>query len=257
MENYIVFLKQIPASTKIKIDPQTNTLVRSSGATRTNPDDLHALQAALWLREQHGGKGDVIAVTMGPPSAKDVLIEALAHGADRAVLVSDRAFAGSDTWCTALVLASVAKKIGGYKALFFGVMALDGDTAQVGPETAALLDLPQITSLVGIDKSDADCLWISRNTGGYHQELKVKMPAVVMVSKFWAKMPHLNLNGWRRAQTIEIEVEDAASLGIDPRSVGLNGSPTRVVETYVPSHQKDIQIIASVEELKNIIEQNI
>lgn len=149
MKRYIVFLKQVPQSTRVEIDPITKTLKRSSALCKTNPDDLCALQAALNLKKKTGA--EIVAVSMGPAKAENVLREALQHGADRAILLSSRAFAGSDTWCTSTVLAAAVRKIGSYDILFFGRMAIDGDTAQVGPEVAGQLDIPQITQLIQID----------------------------------------------------------------------------------------------------------
>ena len=149
MKRYTVFLKQVPRSTKVELDPDTHTLKRSSAVTQTNPDDLYALQAALDLKQKTGA--EVVAVSMGPLSAETVLREALQRGADRAILLSSPAFAGSDTWCTSLVLAAAVRKIGQCDLLFFGRMAIDGDTAQVGPEVAAHLDMPQVTGLIALE----------------------------------------------------------------------------------------------------------
>lgn len=148
MKRYIVFLKQVPLSTKVEMDPVTRTLKRSSAMTRTNPDDLYALQLAVKLKRQTGA--EIVAVSMGPASAEEVLREALQRGADKAVLLSSKAFAGSDTWCTSLVLAAAVRKLGEYDLLLFGKMAVDGDTAQVGPEVAGQLDIPQVTHLMDI-----------------------------------------------------------------------------------------------------------
>ena len=148
MKRYIVFLKQVPLSTKVEMDPVTRTLKRSSAMTRTNPDDLYALQLAVKLKRQTGA--EIVAVSMGPASEEEVLREALQRGADKAVLLSSKAFAGSDTWCTSLVLAAAVRKLGEYDLLLFGKMAVDGDTAQVGPEVAGQLDIPQVTHLMEV-----------------------------------------------------------------------------------------------------------
>ena len=152
MKRYIVFLKQVPQSTKVELNPVTKTLKRSSALSRTNPDDLYALQMALDLKRDTAA--EVVAVSMGPASAETVLREALQRGADRAILLSSPAFAGSDTWCTSLVLGAAVRKIGAYDLLFFGKMAIDGDTAQVGPEVAGQLDIPQVTCLSVVGAAD-------------------------------------------------------------------------------------------------------
>lgn len=144
----IVFLKQVPASTQISIDPVTHTLVRHGNKSQTNPDDLHALRMAVEIRNRVGG--EIIAVTMGPLQAEAVLREALLYGADEAILLSDRMFAGSDTWSTAYVLSAAVKKIGNADLLLFGKQAIDGDTAQVGPGVAGKLDIPQLTEVQSV-----------------------------------------------------------------------------------------------------------
>lgn len=247
MNRYIVFLKQVPLSTKVSMDAVTKTLQRSSSACKTNPDDLYALQAALCLRGKNGG--EVVAVSMGPPSAESVLRDAIQRGADRAVLVSDVVFAGSDTFCTSLVLSAIVRKIGDYSVLLFGRMAIDGDTAQVGPEVAAQLNIPQVTSLASIENITADSLIATRRNQLKEQQIEVVLPCAVIVSKSWGELQLPNLKGWRRAQDIVIEKYNAIDLGIDPQKVGLLASPTRVVETNVPSQHKEIVWLKTPEEV--------
>ena len=181
MKRYTVFLKQVPRSTKVELDPDTHTLKRSSAVTQTNPDDLYALQAALDLKQKTGA--EVVAVSMGPLSAETVLREALQRGADRAILLSSPAFAGSDTWCTSLVLAAAVRKIGHCDLLFFGRMAIDGDTAQVGPEVAAHLDMPQVTGLIALEDFSENSIRVSRKCGNKMQHLEIDIPCAVMVSR--------------------------------------------------------------------------
>jgi electron transfer flavoprotein beta subunit len=238
MNRYIVFLKQVPLSTKVNMDAVTKTLQRSSAACKTNPYDLYALQAALSLRNKTGG--EVVAVSMGPPSAEAVLRDAIQRGADRGLLISDIAFAGSDTYCTSLVLAAIARKIEDYSVLLFGRMAIDGDTAQVGPEVAAHLNIPQVTSLASIENITSNTLTATRSNHLKEQQIEVILPCAVIVSKSWGDLQLPNLKGWRRAQEATIERLNAADLGIDPKAVGLLASPTRVVETNVPSQNKEV-----------------
>lgn len=248
MNRYIVFMKQVPLSTKIAMDPVTRTLIRSSAAARTNPDDLHALIAAIEMRDRDGS-GEVIAVSMGPEKAKEVLREALQLGADQAILISDRAFAGSDTLCTSLVLAAAARYIGSYRALFFGRMAIDGDTAQVGPEVAAHLNLPQITALESIESINETDIIVKRTARHATQLLQVSLPCVLMVSKNVNTLPHPTLAGWEAAQKQEIKVLNAEALHIAADEVGLDASPTRVVETTVPQSDRKIEWMTGTEQL--------
>ena len=249
---YIVYLKQVPKSTKVKIDPITKTLQRSSALSQTNPDDLYALEAAIALKKETNA--EIIAVSMGPSSAEAVLKEALQRGADRAILISDRAFAGSDTWCTSLVLSAVARKIGDYSILFFGKMAIDGDTAQVGPEVAAQLNIPQVTLLKSIDQTYNNEIYVTRNTGYCVLQQKILLPCAIMVSKGVYELKAPNLKGWRFANTQNIERWDAAALNINPNEVGLNASPTQVVSTNIPDTEKQIVWLKSEQELENCLD---
>lgn len=243
-------MKQVPLSTKIAMDPVTKTLIRSSAAARTNPDDLHALIAAIEMQSCDGGdNSEVVAMSMGPEKAKEVLREALQLGADRAILISDRAFAGSDTLCTSRVLAAAAQYIGSYRALFFGRMAIDGDTAQVGPEVAAHLDLPQVTTLESIESIGETDITVKRNAHHAMQLLQVSLPCVLMISKNVNTLPHPTLAGWEAAQTQEITVLNAETLHIDASEVGLDASPTRVVETIVPQSNRQIEWMTGTEQL--------
>lgn len=230
------------------MDPVTKTLIRSSAAARTNPDDLHALMAAIDMRSREGS-GEVVAVSMGPEKAKEVLREALQLGADRAFLISDRAFAGSDTLCTSHVLAAAARHIGSYRALFFGRMAIDGDTAQVGPEVAAHLNLPQITALQCIESINEADITVKRTAHHATQLLQVALPCVLMVSKNVNSLPHPTLAGWESAQQQEISVLTAETLQLAANEVGLDASPTRVVETTVPQSNRQIEWITGTEQL--------
>lgn len=212
---------------------------RSSALSQTNPDDLYALQMALDLKRQSGA--EVIAVSMGPASAETVLREALQRGADRAILLSSPAFAGSDTWCTSLVLASAVRKIGAYDLLFFGKMAIDGDTAQVGPEVAGQLDIPQVTCLAAIEQLTTHGIVVSRKSGTCLQRMEIELPCAVMVSRENGELSCMTLSGWRRAQQQEILHWNEKDMGIDVSSVGLHASPTRVVSTAVPVRKKEIK----------------
>lgn len=238
MKRYIVFLKQVPQSTKVELDPVTKTLKRSSALSRTNPDDLYALQMALDLKRDTAA--EVVAVSMGPASAETVLREALQRGADRAILLSSPAFAGSDTWCTSLVLAAAVRKIGAYDLLFFGKMAIDGDTAQVGPEVAGQLDIPQVTCLSAVGQLTEHTISVSRKAGAYLQRMEIELPCAVMVSRENGELDCMTLSGWRRAQRQEILRWDEKDLSINASSVGLYASPTRVVSTAVPVRKKEI-----------------
>ena len=255
MKRYIVFLKQVPQSTLVEIDPITKTLKRSSALCKTNPDDLCALQAALNLKKKTGA--EIVAVSMGPAKAENVLREALQHGADHAILLSSRAFAGSDTWCTSTVWAAAVRKIGSYDILFFGRMAIDGDTAQVGPEVAGQLDIPQITQLIQIDNLTDNSIILHKKAGETIQQLEITLPCVVMVSKENGEINPPTLAGWRKAQQQSIVCWDENDLNLSSNEVGLYASPTKVVSTQVPQSNKSIEWLTDATNIMQIIQESI
>lgn len=247
----IVFLKQVPASMHIHIDPVTHTLVRAGAKAQTNPDDLHALQAAIEIRSQAGGT--IVAVSMGPPQAEAVLREALMFGADEAVLLTDRAFAGSDTWSTGYILASAVRKIEKASILLFGKQAIDGDTAQVGPGVAARLELPQLTEVLKIKEVSNDSVTIEKVGDNGTQILRSSFPCVMTITKEANKLPAPTLRAWEEAQKKPLICWSANDLSLDVSVIGLNGSPTRVVKTTVPSKSSSIIWVKDIFDLAKIV----
>lgn len=255
MKKYIVFLKQVPLSTKVDIDPVTKTLKRSSAMCQTNPDDLYALQVALNLSQQTGA--EVIAVSMGPASAQMVLRDALQRGAHKAILLSSSAFAGSDTWCTSLILAQAVRKIGTYDMLFFGKMAIDGDTAQVGPEIAGHLNIPQVTSFSHFESITPQSICICKKIEEIQQILQITLPCAIMVGRDTVTLQSPTLQGWRKAMQQEIITWDEKDLGLEPHKVGLMASPTRVIATHVPKYKKKISWITNGEQFSFTLNETI
>ncbi len=234
----IVCIKQVPDTADVKIDPRTNTLVREGVRSVVNPFDLYAVEEALRLRERVGGQ--VTALTMGPPQADQALRDVLAMGVDDAVLLSDRAFAGSDTWATSYTLALAIRKLGGADVLLFGKQAADGDTAQVGPGVATHLDLPQITyvkRVVSIDasaKGAGGSLVAERLLDNGHETIRTSLPCVLTVVKEINEPRFQSLSGLRRARQAVVSRWGAKELDADPKRIGLDGSPTRVVRIFPP-----------------------
>jgi electron transfer flavoprotein beta subunit len=229
--NIAVCLKQVPNTTEMRLDPRTNTLIRDGVAAVLNPLDEFPLEAALRLRAAVGGQ--VTAFTMGPPQAEEVLRKAVAMGADGAVLVSDRAFAGADTWATSLTLARALERSGPYDLILCGKQAIDGDTAQVGPGIAAHLGLAQITGVTAL-RVGAGGLEVDRLLDGGTAVLRVPYPAVLTVLKE-ANEPRLpSLAGRLRALRLSCRRVRLADLELPASAVGLEGSPTRVVRIAVP-----------------------
>ena len=234
--NIIVCIKQVPDTTDVRIDPETNTLIREGVASIINPFDMYALEEALRLKERFGGKTTV--VTMGPPQAESALREALSMGIDEAVHLSDRAFAGSDTWATSLVLAKAIEKISQVGLIICGKQASDGDTAQVGPGIATHLDLPQATYARKIDTvhldTDPKVMVVERLVEEGYEILELKLPALITVVKEINEPRLPSLRGKMRAKKQEIPRWGAQDLNLDAARIGLKGSPTQVVKIFTP-----------------------
>jgi len=227
----IVCIKQVPDTTEVKINPETNTLIREGVPSIVNPFDENAVEAALQLKEKHGGK--VTVVTMGPPQAAEALKTCIAMGVDEVVLVSDRAFAGSDTWATSYTLSQAIKKIGNYDLILCGKQAIDGDTAQVGPGIAEWLNIPQVTFAVKIEV-DGTKVKAERLLEEVNEVVETTLPAMITVVK-QINSPRLpSLKGMMRAKKAEVKMLSAADIGADPKNLGLNASPTSVVKIFTP-----------------------
>ncbi|MCX5791051.1 MAG: electron transfer flavoprotein subunit beta/FixA family protein [Elusimicrobia bacterium] len=240
--NIIVCIKQVPNTTDVRIDPATNTLIRDGVESVINPFDAYAIEEAVRLRERCGGK--VTAVTMGPPQAETALKEAISLGCDDAVLVSDRKFAGSDTWATSYTLAAAIRKLEGFDVILCGKQASDGDTAQVGPGISAHLDIPQVTYVKKICEINDKLAKVERMTEEGYDVLETPLPCLFTVVKEinTPRMP--SMKGLMRAKAAKITKFTAADLDADPAALGLDGSPTRVVKIFTPEPRKGGEMIA-------------
>jgi len=227
----VVCIKQVPDTTDVKIDPETNTLIREGVESIINPFDENAIESALVLKDTMGAK--VTVLTMGPPQAEAVLRDALALGADEVYLLSDRAFAGSDTWATSYALAHAIKSLDKPDLILFGKQAIDGDTAQVGPGVAELLGLPLITYVRKIEVV-GDKVHVERVFEDGYEKMETELPAVLTILKE-ANVPRMaSLKGRMKAKKAEIPVLTAEAVKADPAQVGLKGSPTKVVRIFTP-----------------------
>ena len=239
----IVCIKQVPNTTEIKIDPITNTLKRDGVPSIINPDDKTALEAALQLKEKHGAT--VTVLTMGPQQAEKALREALAMGADEAFLITDRAFAGSDTLATSTIIAAAIKKLGA-DVVFCGRQAIDGDTAQVGPQIAEHLGVPQITYAAAIDyDSSREVLTVKRQFEDRYQTLEVKGSCLVTVLSTLDKPRYMNVWDIVDQDTKEIGIITYNDLegSLNPLDIGLKGSPTKVKSTATKQFDKTIETL--------------
>lgn len=229
--NIIVCLKQVPDTEAVKLNPETNTLVRDGVENIMNSFDRQALEAALMLKDKEGAK--VTVLTMGLPQATDILKEAIAMGADDGILLSDRALAGSDTLATSIALAAAVKHIGGYDLVMCGKQAVDGDTAQVGPEMAEHLGIPQITGALKVDFADGKFVVVRENESSV-QTLACAAPLLVTVTRAEKEPRFASIKGKMKARKAVIPTLTVADLAIDTKLVGLSGSPTKVKRVFTP-----------------------
>jgi electron transfer flavoprotein beta subunit len=229
----IILIKQVPDTTDVKIDPETNTLKREGVASIINPFDMYAIEEGLRLKERLDG-AEVVVVSMGPPQAEEALREAVSMGCDSAVLLSDRKFAGSDTWATSYTLSRAVKKIGDYAVILCGKQASDGDTAQVGPGVSTHLDIPQVTYVKKIEEIDGEKAKVERMTEEGFDIIETPVPAVFTVVKEINEPRLPSLKGKMKAKKAEIPVWTAEDLECNEKKIGLDGSPTRVVKVFTP-----------------------
>jgi electron transfer flavoprotein beta subunit len=239
----IVLVKQVPDTTEVKLDPKTGSLIREGIESIINPDDRHALEAAIGLKEAHGGK--ITVMSMGPPQAIDAISEALGMGADEGILLSDKAFAGADTWATSLTLGKAIEKVGDYDLVICGRQAIDGDTAQIGPQVADHLELPQVTYVFEIEQIDEKSMIVKRRLEDGFERVQCSLPAVITVIG--------ELNAPRYAivgrlidackEKAPIIIWNAADIAVQTRDVGLEGSLTHVIKTFAPKFKRETEIL--------------
>ena len=238
--NIVVCLKQVPGTTKVNIDPQTNTLVRQGIENIVNPFDSFALEEAVRLKEQHGGK--VTVISMGPSQAEEALREAIGTGADEAILVSDSAFAGSDTLATSYTLSKAIDKIQDYDLIICGRQTIDGDTGQVGPELAEMLGIPFVAYVSQIEEITNGNMRVRRMVEDGYEVIETPLPAVISVVKeiIVPRLP--SLRGLSKAKSATIPVWGAEELAVNRDMVGLSGSATRVIKIFFPQRVRKAEI---------------
>lgn len=260
--NIVVPIKQVPDSNKVKMDPETGTMIRDGVESVVNPLDLYAIQLAVDLRNQYGGT--VTAISMGPAKAEKAIREAMSMGCDDGILLSDRKFGGSDTWATSYTIATAIKSIDGLDLVIFGERATDGDTGQVGPCTAAWMDIPVATYVSSITRIGDGSMDLERLVEGGYQQLRMPTPAVITVVKDIARPMLPTLSGKKRARRAEIPLYNKESLAFEDANLGLKGSPTRVVKIRTPkvaregrqvNASNDAAVDNAVDELVAFLEQ--
>lgn len=237
----VICLKQVPETQEVRLDPETLNLQREGVKSIINPFDLYALEEGLRVRERQGG--EVVVLSMGPPQAESALREALTYGADQAILLSDRAFAGADTWATAYTLAAAIRRLETVALVFCGKQAIDGDTAQVGPELAAFLEWPHISWVRKLEFITPARLQVERLLDHGYDRLEVELPAVITVVKEINEPRVPSFKAKLRAKAATIPVWGAADLGLAPEQVGWQGSFTRVVKVFPPPARGQRQLL--------------
>jgi electron transfer flavoprotein beta subunit len=274
--NIVACVKQVPATNEVKMNPETNTIIREGVESILNPFDAYAVEEAVRLRERYGGKATVLS--MGIPSVAATLRDCIAVGIDEAVLLSDRAFAGADTLATAYALSLGVRALGGADLVICGKQASDGDTAQVGPSLAERLGVPHATYVnkvlsvegaapesgpgggapAGGAASESEpeggaptgggAIRVTRMTEDGYERLLLPLPAVITVVKEINEPRLPSIKGMLRAKKAEVRVLTAADVGADPARCGLAGSPTHVVRTFVPRHDVKSEMLEGTEQ---------
>ena len=241
MLRMVVCVKQVPDTTEVRIDPETNTLIREGVPSILNPFDAHATEAAVELKEKYGGH--ITALSMGQPQAVEALQKCISFGVDRAILLSDRAFAGSDTLATSCAVTAGLRRIAqedGLDLVLCGKQAIDGDTAQVGPGIACRLSLPQITYAIGVDEIDVDQerITVQRRLEHGIETVQAPLPALLTCVEEMNELRYASLPNMIRAARYEPEVWTAAELEVDVEELGLKGSPTVVDRIFAPPERE-------------------
>lgn len=231
--NILVCAKQVPNTNEVKIDPVKGTLIREGVESILNPDDANALEEALKLKDQYADTR-VTVLSMGPPQADEMLRECLAMGADEAILISDRAFGGADTWATSNTISAAIKKAGNFDIIFAGRQAIDGDTAQVGPQIAERLGLPQVTYVQSFS-IDGDVITVQRQLENGYEVIRVKTPVLLTAVKELNKPRYMNVKGIYDAYKKEISVWGVNDIPVDQETIGLKASPTKVSRSFTPA----------------------
>jgi len=237
----VVLIKQVPETKSVKMDEETGTVIREGVESIVNPLDLYAIEVAISLKNKYGG--ETVAVSMGPPKADICIKEALSMGIDKGVLISDRAFAGSDTWATAYILGEAIKFLGDVDLIVCGERATDGDTGQVGPEVAAHLKIPVASYVNKIYSVSDDKISLSRQVEQGDELLDVKLPCLLTVVKEIATPRLPTLDGKIRAKATQLDVITADMLQLNSEYIGLNGSPTRVAKIFRPKVTRECELI--------------
>jgi electron transfer flavoprotein beta subunit len=239
----VVLIKQVPNTTEVKLDPKTGNLLREGIESIINPDDRHALEAAAALKETHGAK--ITALSMGPAQTIDALSESMGMGVDQAILLSDRAFAGADTWATSSTLGKAIEKIGEYDLVLCGRQAIDGDTAQIGPQVADYLGIPQATYVCSIESITPKTVTVKRRLEDGFERIQCRLPALLTIigELNTPRYPWVGSLIDACREKAPIQTWNAADIGVQTSEVGLEGSLTHVIRTFAPKLKRQGEVL--------------
>jgi len=238
-----VLIKQVPATDKVKMDEKTGTMIRSEMESELNPLDMYAVEEAVRIKERLGKKVYITVISMGPSQAVEAIKDAISMGCDDGYLLSDRQFAGADTFATAYTLSAAIRKIRRFELVFTGERATDGETGQVGPSVAAQLDIPVVTYVSCVEKITDDTIRVQRLIEGGHETIEVPLPALLSVVKEINEPRIPNLAGKMKAKSTTVLTLTADQIGVSLDKTGLSGSPTRVVKMFYPKLSRDGRIV--------------
>jgi electron transfer flavoprotein beta subunit len=253
--NIVVCIKQVPDTAEVRINPETGTLIREGVPSIINPFDMHAIEAGIQIKEKAGGK--VTVMTMGPPQAESALRDAIAMGADDGILLSDRAFAGSDTWATSFTLSKAIGKLDA-DIIICGKQAIDGDTAQVGPETAEFLNIPHISYVRKIEEVTQNSIKVQRLMDEGYDIVESSFPVLLTAVKELNEPRLPSLKGKMAAKKAVILKWGASDIMANQNDLGLKGSPTQVKNIFTPEARSGRKILqGETEEQVNALIQEL
>jgi electron transfer flavoprotein beta subunit len=259
MLNIVVCVKAVPdpkEADRIRIDPKTKALARVDIPLVLNPNDKYALEAALQLKEEQGAV--ITALSMGPPPAAKIVRECMALGADKGILLTDPAFAGADAYATALTLATAIRKLGQIDLIFCGMASSDGSTEWVGPELATFLEFPVVTRVREIDAQEEDWWTVKANIDNGYRRVRVRLPAVLTVTRDLNFPRSLSFSGVVKAGKLEITNWDANNLDLLTENVGLQGSPSKVFDMFTKESKREVNILMGTrDEIAEQLAQNL
>lgn len=249
MRQIVVLVKLVPATEKVKMDPESGTMIRTGLEMVINPLDLYAVEEAVRIRERGGEEVQITALTMGPPRAADAVREAIAMGCTDGIHLCGKAFAGSDTWATAYALSQAVKQLGEFDLILCGERATDGETAQVGPMVGTMLGIPVLTYVSSIEAAGSRAkATVHRAIEGGHEIVESPLPVLVSVVKEINEPRLPTLGGKVAARKAAVLVWGAEDIEADTRFLGLDGSPTRVVKIFYPTLSRAGEIVSTERE---------